>query len=41
MKPLTIAEAASAVVGLQHEIRRSEESGDDRRLQRVLLALRA
>src|SRR5438132_12746688 len=37
MRPLTIAEAASAVVGLQQEIQRSEESRYDHRLHGVLL----
>jgi transposase len=37
MKPLTIAEAASAVIGLQQEIQRSEESRYDHRLHGVLL----
>ena len=37
MRPLTIVEAASAVVGLQQEIQRSEESRYDHRLHGVLL----
>ena len=37
MKPLTIADAASMVLGLQEEIRRSEESRYDHRLHGVLL----
>jgi transposase len=37
MRPLTIAEAASAVIGLQQEIQRSEESRYDHRLHGVLL----
>jgi transposase len=37
MRPLTIAEAASAVVGLQHEIQRSDEARYDHRLHGVLL----
>ncbi len=37
MKPLTVVEAASAVVGLQQEIQRSEESRYDHRLHGVLL----
>jgi len=37
MKPLKIANAASIVLGLQDEIRRSEESRYDHRLQGVLL----
>jgi transposase len=37
MKPLTIAEGASAVIGLQQEIQRSEESRYDHRLHGVLL----
>src|SRR3989304_6206748 len=37
MKPLKIANAASIVLGLQDEIRRSEESRYDRRLHGVLL----
>jgi len=37
MKPLQIADAASIVLGLQDEIRRSEESRYDHRLHGVLL----
>ena len=37
MKPLAIADAATMVLGLQHEIRRSEESRYDHRLHGVLL----
>ena len=37
MRPLTIVEAASAVVGLPQEIQRSEESHFDHRLHGVLL----
>jgi transposase len=37
MKPLTIADAATMVLGLQDEIRRSEESRYDHRLHGVLL----
>lgn len=37
MKPLKIADAASMVLGLQDEIRRSEESRYDHRLHGVLL----
>jgi transposase len=37
MKPLTIADAATVVLGLQDEIRRSEESRYDHRLHGVLL----
>ncbi len=37
MKPLTIADSASIVLGLQDEIRRSEESRYDHRLHGVLL----
>jgi len=37
MKPLTISDAASIVVGLQQEIQRSEESRYDHRLHGVLL----
>src|SRR5512143_4098588 len=37
MKPLTIAEASTIVLGLQDEIRRSEESRYDHRLHGVLL----
>jgi transposase len=37
MRPLTIANAASMVVGLQQEIQRSEESRYDHRLHGVLL----
>jgi len=37
MKPLKIADAASIVLGLQDEIRRSEESRYDHRLHGVLL----
>jgi transposase len=37
MKPLTIADAATMVMGLQDEIRRSEESRYDHRLHGVLL----
>src|SRR5579863_7019684 len=37
MKPLTIANAASMVIGLQQEIQRSEESRYDHRLHGVLL----
>ena len=37
MKPLTIADAPSIVMGLQDEIRRSEESRYDHRLHGVLL----
>jgi transposase len=37
MKPLTIPDAASTVVGLQQEIQRSEESRYDHRLHGVLL----
>ena len=37
MKPLKIADAASIVLGLQGEIRRSEESRYDHRLHGVLL----
>jgi hypothetical protein len=37
MRPLTIVEADSAVIGLQQEIQRSEESRYDHRLHGVLL----
>ncbi|HEY1232815.1 MAG TPA: helix-turn-helix domain-containing protein [Candidatus Binatia bacterium] len=37
MKPLTISDAASIVVGLQQEIQRSEDSRYDHRLHGVLL----
>lgn len=37
MKPLTIAESESIILGLQDEIRRSEESRYDHRLHGVLL----
>ena len=37
MKPLTIADASTIVLGLQDEIRRSEESRYDHRLHGVLL----
>jgi transposase len=37
MRPLTIADAKGVVVGLQEEIRRSEESRYDHRLHGVLL----
>src|SRR5580704_1382244 len=37
MKPLTIADASSIVLGLQDEIRRSEEARYDHRLHGVLL----
>jgi transposase len=37
MKPLTIADATTIVLGLQDEIRRSEESRYDHRLHGVLL----
>jgi len=37
MRPLGIADAASIVLGLQDEIRRSEESRYDHRLHGVLL----
>ena len=37
MKPLTITDAATMVLGLQDEIRRSEESRYDHRLHGVLL----
>ncbi len=37
MKPLTIADAPSIIMGLQDEIRRSEESRYDHRLHGVLL----
>src|SRR5690349_2798873 len=37
MRPLTISEASSMVVGLQQEIQRSEESRYDHRLHGVLL----
>ena len=37
MKPLTVAEADAIVLGLQDEIRRSEESRYDHRLHGVLL----
>jgi transposase len=37
MKPLTIADAETVVLGLQDEIRRSEESRYDHRLHGVLL----
>src|ERR1700682_5942588 len=37
MKPLTIADAATMVLGLQDEIRRSDESRYDHRLHGVLL----
>jgi len=37
MKPLTISDAESIVVGLQQEIQRSEESRYDHRLHGVLL----
>lgn len=37
MKPLTIADAPNIVLGLQDEIRRSEESRYDHRLHAVLL----
>ena len=37
MKPLTISDAASIIVGLQQEIQRSEESRYDHRLHGVLL----
>src|SRR6201997_4454322 len=37
MKPLTIADSATMILGLQDEIRRSEESRYDHRLHGVLL----
>src|ERR1039457_6245304 len=37
MRPLTIADSATMVLGLQDEIRRSEESRYDHRLHGVLL----
>lgn len=37
MKPLTIADSASIILGLQDEIRRSDESRYDHRLHGVLL----
>src|SRR5260370_2472955 len=37
MKPLTIADAPTIILGLQDEIRRSEESRYDHRLHGVLL----
>ena len=37
MKPLTISDSASIVIGLQQEIQRSEESRYDHRLHGVLL----
>ena len=37
MKPLTIADASTIILGLQDEIRRSEESRYDHRLHGVLL----
>ncbi len=37
MKPLTIADSASIILGLHDEIRRSEESRYDHRLHGVLL----
>jgi transposase len=37
MKPLTIADSPAIILGLQDEIRRSEESRYDRRLHGVLL----
>ena len=37
MKPLTIANSPSIILGLQDEIRRSEESRYDHRLHGVLL----
>lgn len=37
MKPLTIADSASIILGLQDEIRRSEEARYDHRLHGVLL----
>src|SRR5512136_890336 len=37
MKPLTIADASTIVLGLQDEIQRSEESRYDHRLHGVLL----
>src|SRR5204863_9891418 len=37
MKPLTIAESETIILGLQDEIRRSEESRYDHRLHGVLL----
>jgi len=37
MKPLTIADSATIILGLQDEIRRTEESRYDHRLQGVLL----
>jgi hypothetical protein len=37
MRPLTIADASAIVLGLQDEIRRSEESRYDHRLHGVLL----
>lgn len=41
MKPLTIADAPSIILGLQDEIRRSEESRYDHRLHGVLLVAQA
>jgi hypothetical protein len=38
MKPLTIADCPAIILGLQGEIRRSEESRYDHRLHGVLLA---
>src|SRR5436309_10304254 len=37
MKPLTIADSATIILGLQDEIRRTEESRYDHRLHGVLL----
>src|SRR5207247_10974871 len=37
MRPLTIADSATIILGLQDEIRRSEESRYDHRLHGVLL----
>ncbi len=37
MKPLTIADSPTMILGLQDEIRRSEESRYDHRLHGVLL----
>jgi hypothetical protein len=39
MKPLMISDSASIALGLQDEIRRSEESRYDHRLHGVLLVL--
>ena len=41
MRPLTIADSESIILGLQDEIRRSEESRYDHRLHGLLLVAQA